>query len=154
VNELPVGFRKNGFFYFRCPLPLAFASSAVLRAWQSWHSSHRLLSSLLPPCSSGVRWSTSWFAPIRPQHWHLKPSRLRMRCRVLIHSLPLIRSVVPAFASSVLIRVWLSVGSVVLSRLSFIGQECKNPAAHGIRGFLFERVPANLAGDCTGVKLY
>ena len=26
----------------------------------------------------------------------------------------------------------------------------KNPEARSYRGFLFERVPANLAGDCTG----
>jgi hypothetical protein len=130
--------------------PLAFASSAVLRAWQSWHSVHRLASPFDPPCSSGMRWSISWSLRTRPQHWQAKPSRLRMRSRVLIHARPLIRSVVPAFAPSVDTRLLLSVGSVVLSRCSFIWQKCKNPEARSYRGFLFERVPANLAGDCTG----
>lgn len=121
-----------------------------MRAWQSWHSVHRLASPFDPPCPSGMRWSISWSLRTRPQHWQAKPSRLRMRSRVLIHDLPLIRSVVPAFASSVDTRLLLSVGSVVLSRCSFIGQKCKNPEARSYRGFLFERVPANLAGDCTG----
>jgi hypothetical protein len=42
----------------------------------------------------------------------------------------------------VLILFAFSVGSVVLSRWSFMWQKCKNPAARGYRGFLFERVPA------------
>lgn len=130
-----------------------------MRAWQSWHSVHRLASPFDPPCPSGMRWSISWSLRTRPQHWQAKPSRLRMRSRVLIHDLPLIRSVVPAFASSVDTRLLLSVGSVVLSRCSFIGQKCKNPEARSYRGFLFERVPANkpvtaLGSNCTECVIY
>lgn len=41
-------------------------STALLAAWQSWHSGCRLLMASEPPCCSGTMWSTSLAALSRP----------------------------------------------------------------------------------------